>query len=123
MMRLCLTVILCLNSWLVFAVDTLQLHVDAQSKTFTISLPANATTGFQWRVKSYDKTHLKLIHSQYITPKTQRIGAEGQTQFIFSRVKNKAYPKSTQLVFCYSRPWEKNTGIIKQVDVRFRAVE
>ena len=99
--------------------DPLTVNVDKKQSSFVINLAANPTTGFQWTVVSYDKDLLTLSDSTYQKPNTQLIGAGGHMLFTFTINKGKAYPKSTDLVFKYARPWEKNSGTIQNVTVNF----
>ena len=96
------------------------MNVDAHSQQFTIKLPGNPTTGYQWTVKQYDKAVLKLSSSQYIQPQTRRIGAGGVMTFTFSRVKGVTYPQTTIMLFSYARSWEPERGEMKEVKVHFK---
>jgi len=121
-MRKILACFLFLNSLMVFSADTIKMNVDANSQQFKITLPANPTTGFQWTVKEYDKAILKLAGNQYLAPQPKLMGAGGEMCFIFSRVKGATYPKTTTLLFRYSRSWEHKGGIVKKVVVNFRVI-
>ena len=110
-----------LNSFLAFSMDTMTVNVDVHSNPFVIKLPANPTTGYQWAVKQYDKTILKLSGSEYLAPQTKLVGAGGEMIFTFSRLKGVTYPKSMTMLFSYARSWEPNSGTIKKVKVNFSA--
>lgn len=99
--------------------DSLTVNVNKKHTSFVVNLAANPTTGFQWTVVSYDKTLLTLSDSRYQKPNTQLIGAGGHMLFTFTLNKGKAYPKSTDLVFKYARPWEKSSGTLQNVTVNF----
>lgn len=120
MIRLLSGCFLFVYSLLAFSVDMLTVNVDASSRHFTITLPANPTTGYQWTVKQYDKTFLQLTNSKYRVPKNRLMGAGGEMAFMFSRVKNATYPDSTILQFCYARSWEQGSGTMKKVTVYFK---
>lgn len=95
-------------------------RVDPANSTFQVSLDANPTTGFSWSVTQYDKKLLTLTGQQYQQPKTQLIGAGGQTVFTFSLNKGKKYPKSTQMDFTYARPWAHDSAMQRKVTIDFK---
>lgn len=104
------------------ASEKMSINVDINQPKFVVSLAANATTGYQWSVQSYDKTILKLHHSKYITPKTHLIGAGGKMEFTFILANhNRIYPKNTVISFKYARPWESDKGVTKKVTVIFHS--
>lgn len=103
------------------AADTMTLNVNASQSQFSVTLPSNPTTGYQWTVKKYDNSFLKLIASEYLAPQTKLIGAGGQMQFKFELESGKPHPASTQIQFKYERPWEPNKGTLKTVTVNFQA--
>ncbi|MFW2570602.1 protease inhibitor I42 family protein [Legionella sp. 29fVS95] len=103
--------------------DSMSVNIDPNQTQFTITLPANPTTGYQWTVKKYDKSFLQLITSHYISPQTNLIGAGGQMQFKFELVKGETYPKNTIMQFKYARPWEPESGTLKNVTVNFQKVD
>lgn len=119
-MRLILGSFLLWCSFLSYGADALTLHVKSTSPQFTVTLPANPTTGYQWNVAKYDKQHFRLISSRYIAPRTRLIGAGGQMIFTFAPAKGKAYPPTTQMTFNYARPWESTGGTLKQVNINFK---
>ena len=102
-----------------YADDKLTLNVNLNDPRFEVTLPANPTTGFQWSVVSYDKDLLTLSKSNYERPKTNLIGAGGQMHFMFTLQKGKNYPKSTEIVFKYFRPWETKSATVRNVTVNF----
>jgi inhibitor of cysteine peptidase len=100
--------------------ETSKIHVDGKNNQFAITLPANPTTGFQWSVKQYDKTLLQIKEQDYKASPTQRLGAGGCMIVTFSRVKGAIYPKSTIILFRYSRSWEPaSSGLLKYITVIF----
>jgi len=93
-------------------------------ETFTIYLPANPTTGYQWFV-DYDYVLLSLDRSQFESTSTdvlvgsgskdgagatsilsasagQKVGAGGTSAFVFTPIK----PGKTTISFVYRRSWE-----------------
>lgn len=100
--------------------EDISINVNKNNPSFTVTLAANPTTGFQWTVEKLDKKLLTLTNSTYQKPASKAIGAGGQMLYTFSLNKGKVYPKSTQLNFKYARPWEKeDTGIKQKVLVHF----
>lgn len=100
--------------------DSMSVNIDPNQTQFTITLPANPTTGYQWTVKKYDKSFLQLVASHYISPQTNLMGAGGQMQFKFELVEGETYPKNTTMQFKYARPWEPENGTLKNVTVNFQ---
>lgn len=105
-------------SSILFAANQSVVQLNPSQSKFTITLPANPTTGFQWTVQSYDKTLFCLINSEYNLPKTKLIGAGGQMVFTFKKLKRKTYPKSSKIQFKYARSWEPKSGNLKEVTVQ-----
>jgi len=73
-------------------------------KTITISLEANPTTGFSWRLASIsDKDVLEFLKKEF-TPSGEKIaGAGGAENWSFKTLKN----GQSVIVFEYAREWEK----------------
>lgn len=86
---------------------------------FVVTLPANATTGFQWEIVSYDKNLFTLISSEYLPSNTNRIGAGGMMSFSFKINKLVSYPASSPIQFRYARSWEASTGRVTTINVNF----
>ena len=75
-------------------------------KEFSITLPANHTTGYSWRLATkLDPATLTLISNTYNASTTGRVGAGGEEVWTFSAPAK----GTTQLTFVYARPFEKNT--------------
>ena len=111
----------CMISWSVlgFSAEKLSMTVDASAPQFTISLPANPTTGFKWVVKHYDTTHFTFLKAEYVATVPTRIGSGGQTKFVFSRIRGVKYPKNSRMTFSYSRPWDAKSGSETIVTIKF----
>ncbi|KTD59263.1 protease inhibitor I42 family protein [Legionella shakespearei] len=99
--------------------DDVSIDVNSNNKNFTVSLNANPTTGYQWKVVSFDKGLLTLSGSQYQKPNNKLIGAGGKMLFTFTLNKGKTYPAKTDMVFKYARPWEDKGGTVQKVTVNF----
>ncbi len=99
----------------------LQLDVPNKQQTFVVTLPANATTGYQWSVVTFDNALLTLDKSNYLAPNTKLIGAGGQMQYTFSLNKGKQYSAQTSMLFKYARAWEPDSAMLKKVTIRFIA--
>ncbi|MCK9614430.1 MAG: serine hydrolase [Candidatus Omnitrophica bacterium] len=80
-------------------------------QNFTITLEANATTGYEWQfAKPLDENSFKLISSEYVADETNRIGAGGRQIWILKALK----AGETVISFKYVRPWEKDTPPAKE---------
>ena len=75
------------------------------NQSFSISLPANPTTGYQWFVY-YDHALLRLESSEFeigtVAAATPRVGAGGTSVFVFTPLQ----PGKTTIRFVYKRSWE-----------------
>jgi inhibitor of cysteine peptidase len=106
-------------SFMTNATEALSMDVMNNATSFEVTLAANPTTGFQWTVEKFDKDLLTLTDSEFERPKTKLIGAGGEMKFVFTLNKGKTYPKTTKILFKYSRAWEKGTGKEQTVVVNF----
>ncbi|MFZ4076692.1 MAG: protease inhibitor I42 family protein [Legionellaceae bacterium] len=120
MLKSVVSLILMLGSLMLYAKDPMVLSVPASTATFEVRLPANPTTGFQWHVKQYDKAHFDLLKRQYKSPTNGLIGAGGEMFFLFKVKAGVAAPRSTRMIFCYSRSFEPNSGKLQYVQVTFK---
>ena len=73
---------------------------------FSVRLPSNPSTGFGWKVASYDREFLRLLRNRYQKPEQPRPGAGGQELFDFLSLKS----GSTTIVFHYRRPLKTMAG-------------
>ena len=73
------------------------------NEPFTISLPANPTTGYEWKA-DYDYVLLKQENAEFerATTETKRVGAGGTSVFVFLPIK----PGKSTIYFVYKRSWE-----------------
>ena len=102
-----------------FSADTMVLTVDKHASNFQVSLPGNPTTGYRWVVKRFDASRYDEVASRYVASSAKLIGSGGSYTFTFKLKKGSSNPKQTKLTFCYARSWEKNGGIVKEVNVIF----
>jgi inhibitor of cysteine peptidase len=73
-------------------------------KEFKITLPSNATTGYQWMLtKAPDEKLVKLLSSDYKRPDSKLAGAGGHMLWTFQALA----AGKTELGLDYVRPWEK----------------
>jgi inhibitor of cysteine peptidase len=75
-------------------------------REFSVRLPSNPSTGFGWKVASYDREFLQLLRNRYQKPDQPRPGAGGQELFDFLPLKS----GSTTIIFHYQRPFEKQVA-------------
>jgi predicted secreted protein len=73
------------------------------NEPFTISLPANPTTGYEWNA-DYDYVLLKLESAEFESTNSQtvRVGRGGTSVFVFTPIK----PGKSTIRFVYKRSWE-----------------
>ena len=109
--------VLLLSSLISCAAKDNKLTINTKQDNFTVTLPANPTTGFQWSVVEYDKNIFELINKQYITSNVGLIGAGGNTLFTFKLKKQSSYPGFSIIKFKYSRSWEPESGIYKNIKI------
>jgi inhibitor of cysteine peptidase len=80
--------------------------IDAQKgRTFTITVPANPTTGYQWQLaRPLNDTMVKLIKSEYIADDTALIGSGGKQVWKFRALEE----GRTAIALKYVKLSEKN---------------
>lgn len=84
-----------------------------KGSSITITLPANQTTGYSWRIANKpNPAVIKFIRSDYIAPKSGApvVGQSGVEAWTFQAVGR----GSTTLLLEYARPWEKNAKPAKK---------
>lgn len=96
---------------------TEKLHISMKQDDFTVHLPANPTTGFQWYLLDYDSKLFEVINRQYISSKVGVMGAGGYMLYTFKIKKQEKYPRKSVLEFKHARSWEPNTASIHKVTV------
>jgi inhibitor of cysteine peptidase len=84
-----------------------------QDEELAIRLPGNPTTGYQWEILANDSTLLKQKGEAVYVADTNRIGAGGQTSFLFVPCRIGA----TRLKLVYHRSWEKGTPPIQVFEI------
>ncbi len=83
------------------------IRLSANQQSVDIVLPANATTGFQWFVTSYDHDLLSLNNYRYNpNPNKKLMGAPGEAVFTFT-IDPRFYdaPQLSTITFNYDQPW------------------
>ncbi len=84
---------------------------------FTIRLPSNPTTGYQWRLGTLsDDAPARLREYRFDPPAVARIGAGGHENWIFEA----ARPGVMEVPLTYLRPWEPDkphTQCVFQVEI------
>ncbi|MFD2371274.1 protease inhibitor I42 family protein [Brevibacillus sp. GCM10020057] len=72
-------------------------------QTFTLTMDANPTTGYQWFLSNpLDGRFLKLISNDYLPPAAPRAGQGGHQVLTFHALQ----PGMTSIALKYCRPWE-----------------
>lgn len=86
---------------------------------FIIKLKSNATTGYSWFLRQYDKNMIEPVSHKYQHPVSQLVGAPGFELWTF-RVRSEGFtvPQVTYIRFIYSRPWEPANQTSTQVEFK-----
>lgn len=109
----------------VYALDTPNnITLTAGQQSVQVSLPANATTGYQWFAKSYNQTLLHLQSYQYNAhPAGGKVGVGGTAVFTFA-VDPEFYkaPQTTDVIFVYRQPWSPDMQGAKMTEVMISSV-
>lgn len=70
---------------------------------FTITLPSNRTTGYEWKIAGkYDSKVVKLLSNTYVEPQKPMPGKGNVENWTFQAVGK----GTTTIVMNYIRPWE-----------------
>ena len=97
----------CTSNTGVFIDPSVPIEVQAGER-FTIELDSNATTGYSWVLGNpVDENILRLVHSDYISPKNGLSGAGGNQVWVFEAL----HPGTTTIVLEYKRSWETEPPI------------
>lgn len=88
------------------------------NESFTISLPANPATGYEWKT-DYDYVLLKQESTQFVraSAETAHVGAGGTSVFVFTPA---MLGKST-IYFVYKRSWENIVADTRAFHVEIHA--
>lgn len=84
-----------------------QIIVSQKKPVFNIVLKSNPTTGFSWKLKSYNQNLITFVRHRFIAPQNKKLmGAPGCEEFIFKA--NKGSYRVNQVGYIkleYIRPW------------------
>jgi len=84
--------------------------VSATEPQFTVQLPGNATTGYQWYLTHYDRNLIALVSYHYNVTNPKLMGSGGTAVFVFKALPTMfVVPQQTALTFNYGRAWEGNS--------------
>jgi predicted secreted protein len=97
---------------------TVELILAKVNEPFTILLPANPTTGYEWKA-DYDYVLLKQESARFERASTERVavGAGGTLVFVFLPVK----PGKSTIYFVYKRSWENIVADTRSFHVEITA--
>jgi inhibitor of cysteine peptidase len=70
-----------------------------------LSIPANPSTGYIWKLKKYDEFHFNLVGQGFLKPGKGLVGQGGQAQFIFKIIK--PFNDVQRVKFELVAPWDK----------------
>lgn len=120
MQRILMGVLFMLQSFIAYAViNSAPITLNVNQSHFVITLPSNPSTGYQWKVTQFDNSFLTLVSSNYVAPRANFIGGEGQMLFTFRLIPGKPYPDTTKIFLSYQRPWKPQTATLKTVTIHF----
>ena len=101
---------------LAFLISEKRNLVKKQGEEFTITIPGNPTTGYNWYLDNHNQLNDNVITAlnlskagigQYVpNPNTQKVSGAGGN-FVFKFKANKASPNPKILRFVYKRSWMK----------------
>ena len=94
-----------------------KLKISSKQDDFTVTLPANPTTGFKWSLVEFDKNLFELKNHQYFSSKVGVLGAGGSMLYTFKLKKPMKCPCKSLIKFKYSRPWEPDDAIMRSINV------
>ncbi len=98
------------------AVENSPFHLDESCTVLSVSLPANATTGYSWSYAFSDEDILTCIKEEYIPAEAEgMVGTGGTFEAQFKGTFKKA--DRVTLTLNYARPWE-NTLPIESYEIR-----
>ncbi|MBU1026221.1 MAG: protease inhibitor I42 family protein [Candidatus Margulisbacteria bacterium] len=83
---------------------------------FFVRLEGNPTTGYNWKIKSYDKNIIEQVGEVDYVEESDKIGAGGHYTFNFKALS----PGQTKLELIYLREWEKDTPPIEAFEVTLK---
>jgi len=90
------------------------ISVSKSKPTFTLTLPANATTGYGWLLLHCNDQLITPVSAHYIAPTSELIGAPGHMQFQFKATAAALrVPRLLQLSLIYTRPWQPDLKAIR----------
>ncbi len=104
-----------------FSSDIEKIDVPFDRTNFIVKLASNPSTGYQWNIDKYDEKVLLLKSKEFIASNTSRVGAPGEMRFSFALINAENRPKATEILFKYSRAWEKDSAILKKVVINFNS--
>jgi inhibitor of cysteine peptidase len=91
----------------------------ASGQTLTIKLKGNATTGYRWILKKYNKKLVKFIDVNYVVDNNKLLGSGGTWVTNFEILK----PGKSGIRFIYKRPWEKDKLPLEKFFVEIKATK
>lgn len=94
-----------------------------QNQPFDIKLQSNPSTGFSWKLTSYQKPLVTFVGKKYSAPANKKLmGAPGYETFIFQAKKgNYRVNQVGHIVLTYARPWTKDGATKKTFIVIVKA--
>lgn len=91
----------------VFTSSKLPIIVTQKNPVFTIKLQSNPTTGFLWKLASYDRNLMTLVDHTFVAPKNKKLlGAPGYDMWTFkAKYAHYAVNQVGHVRMLHARPW------------------
>lgn len=81
-------------------------QLSRQRDQFTITLPSNRTTGYQWILARFDHNMITPIKQHYQPSNSKMLGAPGNSTWTFKAPASAfTVPMMHKIVLIYARPW------------------
>lgn len=94
-------------------------ELDEEQSVLTVTLVANATTGYAWTWAMANEDMIHETSEDYILDEAEEgvVGAGGHTVYIFETTMTGEAGMET-MTFTYAQPWDaENPGVILEMDV------
>ena len=91
------------------------IKVPSNHPFFSIQLPSNRTTGYEWHLTTYNPKYVQVLKTEYQIKNSHLIGAGGKENWFFKLTPLAfSQPDNLSITFSYSRSWnKKEIGQIK----------
>ncbi len=118
-MRFCAALFCIMSCCAVFSASSSKMHIERDTKTFSVCLPSNPTTGYRWVVDIPEDKEAAVhkVSERYTPSSPKRMGSAGETCFVFEKCLHSKSSFKTTLIFKYQRPWESQAVEVRKIVV------